>query len=70
VARRPGLRGSIPPERAIGLTDTGPLIPAMRSTFTAGDGVLQIVRDKSGRVTGMTLSASRMRGIEFEKIDK
>jgi len=42
----------------------------MRSTFTAGDGVLQFVRDKPGRVSGMTLSASRMRGIEFEKIDK
>lgn len=52
------------------LTDTGPLVPAMQSTFTAGDGVLQFVRDKSGRVMGMTLSASRMRGIEFERIDK
>lgn len=52
------------------LTDTGPLSPAMRSTFTAGAGVLHFVRGKSGRVMGMTLSASRMRGIEFERIDK
>ena len=46
----------------------GPLAPAMRATFTAGGGVLQFTRDASGRVTGMTLSASRMRGIHFDRL--
>ena len=47
---------------------SGTLEPAMRGTFTAGSGTLQWVRDTSGRVTGMTLSASRMRGIEFDRL--
>jgi YD repeat-containing protein len=46
----------------------GPLSPAMRATFTAGGGVLQFTRDATGRVTGMTLSASRMRGIRFDRL--
>ena len=46
---------------------SGPLEPAMDGTFTAGSGTLQFVRDATGRVTGMTLSASRMRGIEFDR---
>ena len=48
------------------ISDT--LEPAMQGTFTAGSGTLQFVRDASGRVTGMTLSASRMRGIEFDRL--
>jgi len=47
---------------------SGRLKPAMQGTFTAGGGTLQFVRDASGRVTGMTLSASRMRGIEFDRL--
>jgi len=47
---------------------SGKLEPAMPGTFTAGGGTLQFVRDASGRVTGMTLSASRMRGIEFDRL--
>jgi len=47
---------------------SGPHEPAMQGTFTAGSGTLQFVRDAIGRVTGMTLSASRMRGIEFERL--
>ena len=46
----------------------GPLAPAMRATFTAGSGALQFTRDATGRVTGMTLSASRMRGIRFDRL--
>ena len=40
---------------------SGTLEPAMSGTFTAGSGTLQFVRDATGRVTGFTLSASRMR---------
>ena len=47
---------------------SGRLEPAMEGTFTAGSGTLQFVRDVTGRVTGMTLSASRMRGIEFDRL--
>jgi hypothetical protein len=47
---------------------TGTLEPAMKSTFTAGGGVLHFERNRSGRVTGMTLSASRMRGIIFDRV--
>ncbi|HKV52803.1 MAG TPA: hypothetical protein VJO52_16530, partial [Gemmatimonadaceae bacterium] len=47
---------------------SGTLVPAMQGTFTAGSGTLQFVRDAAGRVTGMTLSASRMRGIEFSRL--
>ncbi|HEU6450835.1 MAG TPA: serine hydrolase [Gemmatimonadaceae bacterium] len=43
----------------------GELAPAMRDAFTAGGGFLQFQRDKSGRVTGFALSASRMRDIGF-----
>jgi CubicO group peptidase (beta-lactamase class C family) len=47
---------------------SGKLEPAMQGTFTAGGGTLHFVRDATGRVTGMTLSASRMRGIEFDRL--
>jgi len=47
---------------------SGKLEPAMPGTFTAGGGTLQFVHDAAGRVTGMTLSASRMRGIEFDRL--
>ena len=40
----------------------------MKDAFTAGGGTIQFVRDAAGRVTGMTLSASRMRGIEFDRL--
>jgi hypothetical protein len=40
----------------------------MPGTFTAGSGTLQFLRDATGRVTGFTLSASRMRGIEFDRL--
>jgi CubicO group peptidase (beta-lactamase class C family) len=43
----------------------GALTPAMRDAFTAGGGFLHFQRDKSGRVTGFSLSASRMRDIGF-----
>ena len=46
----------------------GALELAMEGTFTAGSGTLQFVRDATGRVTGKTLSASRMRGIEFDRL--
>ena len=47
---------------------SGRLEPAMEGTFTAGSGTLQFVRDAAGRVTRMTLSASRMHGIEFDRL--
>jgi CubicO group peptidase (beta-lactamase class C family) len=47
---------------------SGTLVPAMAGTFTAGSGTLQFVRDAAGRVTGMRLSASRMRDIEFDRL--
>lgn len=47
---------------------SGPLVPAMAGTFTAGSGTFQFVRDAAGRVAGMRLSASRMRGIEFDRL--
>ncbi|HEY7896323.1 MAG TPA: serine hydrolase [Gemmatimonadaceae bacterium] len=47
---------------------SGTLEPAMSGTFTAGSGTLQFLRDATGRVTGFTLSASRMRGIEFDRL--
>jgi hypothetical protein len=37
----------------------------MRDAFTAGGGFIHFQRDRSGRVTGFTLSASRMRDIGF-----
>ena len=47
----------------------GKLQPAMTDAFTAGGGTLQFVRGKDGRVTGMQLSASRMRGIQFDRVE-
>lgn len=46
---------------------SGPLEPAMTDTFTAGSGLVHFTRDASGRVTGFSVSASRMRGIRFER---
>jgi len=46
---------------------SGTLEPAMTDTFTAGSGLVHFTRDASGRVTGFNMSASRMRGIRFER---
>lgn len=46
----------------------GPLDPAMAGSFTAGGGVLQFTQDAKGRLTGFGLSASRMRGIRFDRV--
>lgn len=48
----------------------GELTPAMRDSFTAGGGFLRFERDRSGRVTGFALSASRMRDIRFERQER
>ncbi|HZS59264.1 MAG TPA: subclass B3 metallo-beta-lactamase [Gemmatimonadaceae bacterium] len=45
----------------------GKLEPAMRDGFTANGGTLLFTRDDAGRVTGFTLSASRMKGIRFDR---
>jgi CubicO group peptidase (beta-lactamase class C family) len=47
---------------------SGKLEPAMADTFTAGGGLVRFTRDASGRVTGFSVSASRMRGIRFERL--
>ena len=46
---------------------SGVLSPAMTDAFTAGGGMIRFTRDASGIVTGYELSASRMRGIRFER---
>jgi CubicO group peptidase (beta-lactamase class C family) len=46
---------------------SGALSPAMKDAFTAGGGMIRFTRDASGNVTGYELSASRMRGIRFER---
>jgi CubicO group peptidase (beta-lactamase class C family) len=46
---------------------SGTLEPAMTDAFTAGSGLVHFTRDASGRVTGFSVSASRMRGITFER---
>jgi len=46
---------------------SGALAPAMKDAFTAGGGMIRFTRDASGNVTGYELSASRMRGIRFER---
>jgi CubicO group peptidase (beta-lactamase class C family) len=46
---------------------TGALSPARPDEFTAGGGLIRFTRDASGRVTGYEVSASRMRGIRFER---
>jgi CubicO group peptidase (beta-lactamase class C family) len=46
---------------------SGKLEPAMSDTFTAGSGLVHFTRDASGRVTGFDVSASRMRGIRFDR---
>jgi hypothetical protein len=39
----------------------------MKDAFTAGGGMIRFTRDAAGNVTGYELSASRMRGIRFER---
>jgi CubicO group peptidase (beta-lactamase class C family) len=46
---------------------SGKLEPAMADTFTAGSGLVHFTRDAEGRVTGFDVSASRMRGIRFDR---
>jgi hypothetical protein len=46
---------------------SGKLEPAMADTFTAGSGLVHFTRDASGRVSGFEISASRMRGIRFDR---
>ena len=46
---------------------SGTLEPAMADTFTAGSGLVRFTRDDSGHVTGFEVSASRMRGIRFDR---
>jgi len=46
---------------------SGRLEPAMADTFTAGSGLVRFTRDASGHVTGFEVSASRMRGIRFDR---
>ena len=46
---------------------SGTLEPAMADTFTAGSGLVRFTRDASGHVTGFEISASRMRGIRFDR---
>ena len=47
----------------------GTLAPAMPDAFTVGSGTLRFTRGADGRVSGMELSASRMRGIHFDRLD-
>ena len=46
---------------------SGKLEPAMTDGFTAGSGLVHFTRDASGHVTGFEVSASRMRGIRFDR---
>jgi CubicO group peptidase (beta-lactamase class C family) len=46
---------------------SGKLEPAMADAFTAGSGLVHFTRDASGHVTGFDVSASRMRGIRFDR---
>ena len=46
---------------------SGRLEPAMTDSFTAGSGLVHFTRDASGHVTGFEVSASRMRGIRFDR---
>jgi CubicO group peptidase (beta-lactamase class C family) len=46
---------------------SGTMEPAMPDTFTAGSGLVHFTRDATGRVTGFDVSASRMRGIRFDR---
>jgi hypothetical protein len=39
----------------------------MPDGFTAGSGLVHFTRDASGHVTGFEVSASRMRGIRFDR---
>jgi len=47
--------------------DDGTLEPAMKDAFAGGSGFAQFVRNKAGRIVGFDLSASRTRGIRFER---
>jgi CubicO group peptidase (beta-lactamase class C family) len=46
---------------------SGKLEPAMTDAFTAGSGLVHFTRDSSGHITGFEVSASRMRGIRFDR---
>jgi len=46
----------------------GPLDPAQPDAFTSPGGYLQFTRNAAGHVTGFDLSASRMRGIHFDRV--
>ena len=46
---------------------SGTLEPAMADAFTAGSGLVHFTRDAAGHVTGFDVSASRMRGIRFDR---
>jgi hypothetical protein len=46
---------------------SGKLEPALPDAFTAGGGLIRFTRDSAGGVTGYEVSASRMRGIRFER---
>jgi CubicO group peptidase (beta-lactamase class C family) len=43
--------------------------PAYGDTF-AGDWLLTFTRDEGGRVTGMTMSSGRVRGVRFERVEE
>jgi len=45
----------------------GQLDPAMTDAFTAAGGFIRFTRDQAGQVNGFELSASRMRGIRFDR---
>jgi hypothetical protein len=45
----------------------GPMTPATRDAFEVGGALVRFTRDAAGRVTGFGLSASRMKGIRFER---
>lgn len=47
--------------------DDAALEPAMKDAFTGGSGFTRFVRNAEGEVTGFELSASRTRGLVFER---
>jgi CubicO group peptidase (beta-lactamase class C family) len=48
-------------------TKIQPVEPAMKDAFSSEAGLLRFTRDAAGKITGFDLSASRMRGIRFER---
>ena len=51
-----------------GYGDWMPLEPFQPGAFSAGAGKVTVTRDRSGRVTGLTLDAARMRNIELLRV--